>query len=235
MNINKLIVLLIIVGISIMLVISGCATKSEAIVDEEPAPTELAEEEPVEEEEVVEAAGEEEKVVMVEKEDVEMPKEEVTVRDSDGDGVFDDKDRCSGTPAGVVVDEFGCPKYTDETVSIQIILEFDWDSSNIRQEYYEERYKLDNFLMQNPDAELVEIILEGHADSTGRKSYNYKLSRRRAEAVQRFLMSEIGLGPEYFKLRAYGEDRPIATNATREGRQKNRRVDIIFKVKNVKL
>jgi OOP family OmpA-OmpF porin len=224
--------LLIISGISIMLILAGCATKSEAIVEEEPA---LAEEAEEEKEEVVEAAKTEEKVAMVEKEEVEMPQPEVMVRDSDGDGVPDNQDRCPDTPAGILVDTFGCPEYTDETVSIQIILEFDWDSSNIRQGYYEERYKLDNFMKQNPDAELVEIIVEGHTDSTGKKSYNYKLSRRRAEVVKQFLMSEIGLGSEYFKLRAYGEDRPIATNTTREGRQRNRRVDVIFKVKNVKL
>jgi outer membrane protein OmpA-like peptidoglycan-associated protein len=234
-NTKKLIVLLIIAGISIVLVLAGCATKSEAIVEEEPAPAESTEKEPVEKEEVVETAKAEEGVVMVEKEEIEMPQEDVMVRDSDGDGVPDDRDRCPDTPAGVVVDTSGCPEFTDETVSIQIILEFEWDSSNIRREYYEERHKLDNFMRQNPDAELVEVIVEGHTDSTGKKSYNYKLSRRRAEAVKQFLMSEIGLGPEFFKLRAYGEDRPIANNSTKVGRQKNRRVDIIFRVKNVKM
>ena len=199
--------------------LSGCATQKGTVVEEEKKKQPVAEEEPA---------------IAVEEED-EMPEpqaEKVSV-DSDGDGVPDDKDRCPETPAGVIVDASGCRKYSEEVVSITITLEFDWDSYNIRQAYYAQSGQLTQFMNENPDAEIIEIIIEGYADSTGRKNYNYELSRNRAEKVKELLMSELDVGSEYFTLHSYGEDRPAADNSTREGRQKNRRVEITFKLKNV--
>jgi flagellar motor protein MotB len=48
-------------------------------------------------------------------------------------------------------------------------------------------------------------------------------------------MDELGLGHEAFKINAYGEDRPTASNNTREGRRRNRRVDVVFVIKNVSM
>lgn len=201
------------------LAFSGCATQKGTVVEEEKKKKPVAEEEAA---------------IAVEEED-EMPEpqaEKVSV-DSDGDGVPDDKDRCPETPAGVIVDASGCRKYSEEVVSITITLEFDWDSYNIRQAYYAQSGQLTQFMNENPDAEIIEIIIEGYADSTGRKNYNYELSRNRAEKVKGLLMSELDVRSENFTLHSYGEDRPVANNSTREGRQKNRRVEITFKLKNV--
>ena len=55
--------------------------------------------------------------------------------DSDGDGVTDDKDKCPATPKGVVVDENGCPKQLTEQVTIDLLLEFDYNKANIRDEH----------------------------------------------------------------------------------------------------
>lgn len=201
------------------LAFSGCATQKGTVVEEEKKKKPVAEEKAA---------------IAVEAED-EMPEpqaEKVSV-DSDGDGVPDDKDRCPETPAGVIVDASGCRKYSEEVVSITITLEFDWDSYNIRQAYYAQSGQLTQFMNENPDAEIIEIIIEGYADSTGRKNYNYELSRNRAEKVKELLMSELDVGSEYFTLHSYGEGRPVADNSTREGRQKNRRVELTFKLKNV--
>jgi OOP family OmpA-OmpF porin len=124
---------------------------------------------------------------------------------------------------------------TGGTVEIQLILEFDFDSFMIRDEYLAERYKIDQFIEANPEAEIVRIDLDGHTCNIGTKSYNYKLSRQRAEEVRRYLMRELGVPSEFFNINAYGEDRPVATNNTREGRRRNRRVDVVFIVKNVNL
>ncbi|MCK5094222.1 MAG: OmpA family protein [Spirochaetes bacterium] len=201
------------------LAFSGCATQKGTVVEEEKKKKSVAEEETA--------------IAVEEKDEMPEPQAEKVSVDSDGDGVPDDKDRCPETPAGVIVDASGCRKYSEEVVSITITLEFDWDSYNIRQAYYAQSGQLTQFMNENPDAEIIEIIIEGYADSTGRRNYNYELSRNRAEKVKGLLMSELDVRSEYFTLHSYGEDRPAADNSTREGRQKNRRVEITFKLKNV--
>jgi OOP family OmpA-OmpF porin len=209
------------------LLFSGCATEEPAVVEGAPERAESAQPE-----ETGAPAEEPEEIAMAEERE---PTATVVMRDSDGDGVPDDIDRCPNTPAGMRVDAFGCPKTEGGMVEIQLTLQFDFDSFEIRDEYLSERYKIDQFMAANPEAELVRVDLDGHTCSIGRKSYNYKLSQQRAEEVQRYLMRELGVGREYFRINAYGEDRPVASNETLEGRRKNRRVDVVFVVKNVKL
>lgn len=69
------------------------------------------------------------------------------------------------------------------------------------------------------------VRVEGHTDSTGRAAYNEELSRRRAQNVARNLIDE-GVRSERIIIRALGERQPIASNATEQGRQRNRRVEI---------
>ncbi len=69
------------------------------------------------------------------------------------------------------------------------------------------------------------ITLEGHTDWVATESYNYNLSMRRAESVRRYLESK-GVSRSRISVRGFGETRPIADNATDEGRAMNRRVDI---------
>lgn len=71
------------------------------------------------------------------------------------------------------------------------------------------------------------LLIEGHTDSQGSDSYNEDLSYRRAERVREFLTSR-GVPPERINIRGYGEYRPVASNATPEGRANNRRVEIII-------
>lgn len=217
----KIIMTVLAAGLLIALIFAGCATQEEAVIEEEPV-AEVVEEAPVEEPA--------EEVAMAEEPD---PTVTAQVRDSDGDGVPDDQDRCPDTPAGMRVDAFGCPKTTGGMVEIQLTLEFDFDSYRIREEYMAERYKIDEFIAANPEAEVVRIDLDGHTCNIGKKNYNYKLSRERALAVRDFLMDELGVGHESFKINAYGEDRPVASNDTREGRRRNRRVDVVFVIKGV--
>lgn len=76
---------------------------------------------------------------------------------------------------------------------------------------------------QDPSSKLV---VEGHADSQGEGSANRELSQRRAEAVRSYLVSR-GLSPGRVTAQGFGEDRPIADNASPEGRANNRRVEIV--------
>lgn len=69
------------------------------------------------------------------------------------------------------------------------------------------------------------VDLEGHADWTGTEQYNQGLSERRAASVQNYLVKK-GIDESRITTRGFGETKPIADNKTREGRAKNRRVEV---------
>ena len=70
------------------------------------------------------------------------------------------------------------------------------------------------------------IRAEGFTDSTGTQAANEKLSQQRADTVAQFLMSQ-GLGRERVTSVGFGPSNPVASNDTREGRQQNRRVELV--------
>ncbi|GAB4372811.1 MAG: hypothetical protein Kow0042_16350 [Calditrichia bacterium] len=72
------------------------------------------------------------------------------------------------------------------------------------------------------------ITVAGHTDSQGNDAYNFNLSENRAAAVRAYLEANMGLPPDQLKSVGYGETRPIASNETIEGRQLNRRIEIII-------
>jgi len=108
---------------------------------------------------------------------------------------------------------------------------FDFNSSDIRQEYHDGLNALAKFLEGTPEAY---VVIEGFSDSTGDPKYNLDLSRRRAESVKNFLMqTEIfsageanidAIAEKRLVTVWYGKDLPVASNDTAEGRQLNRRV-----------
>jgi len=73
-----------------------------------------------------------------------------------------------------------------------------------------------------------EVVVEGHTDSTGNEERNMKLSLDRAEAVRAYLIAAGKLSPEKINAVAYGSSRPIASDATAEGRAINRRIDVLI-------
>jgi len=70
------------------------------------------------------------------------------------------------------------------------------------------------------------FVIGGHADSTGTDRYNYELARRRAESVSRYLILEKKIDPMRVVTVSFGESSPLVDNGTRQGREKNRRVEI---------
>ena len=72
------------------------------------------------------------------------------------------------------------------------------------------------------------LVIEGHTDSRGKAGENMALSQRRAEGVRVFLHEVFRLPLEQLHAVGYGEDRPVASNVTPEGRYANRRVDIVL-------
>jgi len=72
----------------------------------------------------------------------------------------------------------------------------------------------------------VDVV--GYTDSTGPAKYNQGLSERRAKSVYDYFVSK-GIAADRLTTKGYGEERPVASNATREGRAKNRRVELVVK------
>jgi len=101
---------------------------------------------------------------------------------------------------------------------------FDFDKSVIKSAFLPELDKWVEFFMENPE---VTAEIHGHADSTGPEKYNQGLSERRAQAVVNYLVTN---GVEAARLTAtgFGEMVPVAPNTSKEGRQKNRRVEMNF-------
>ncbi|MFQ5651223.1 MAG: OmpA family protein [bacterium] len=108
----------------------------------------------------------------------------------------------------------------DTTVRINNVF-FDFDKYELKSESHPELNRLARILKNNPEMK-VEIL--GHTDHVGTEAYNLWLSEQRAHAVVDYLIS---VGCEASKLTAigYGKSKPIASNETEEGRQKNRRVE----------
>ncbi len=113
----------------------------------------------------------------------------------------------------------------DKHPKIAIQIKFEYDSSELNQRAKSILGKIGR-IFQGELAEAV-FILAGHADSTGAATYNLGLSLKRARAVQSLLTNKYYIQERRLILKAYGEDKPIATNLTDEGRAKNRRVEFI--------
>lgn len=101
---------------------------------------------------------------------------------------------------------------------------FDVDKASLKPGAMQKLYQLVTFLKQYPDRA---VLVEGYTDSTGSDAYNQSLSERRAESVRSFLI-ENGIDAKRVLARGYGKAYPVAGNDTAEGRQRNRRVDIVI-------
>ena len=99
---------------------------------------------------------------------------------------------------------------------------FSFNSADIRSEAYPTLNEAANIMKQNPD---LNSRIDGYADSTGNEAYNIGLSERRAKAVKDFFVSK-GIDPERLTIKGFGDADPVANNDTKEGRAKNRRVEL---------
>lgn len=74
----------------------------------------------------------------------------------------------------------------------------------------------------------AQVEVQGHTDDVGSDQYNQDLSERRANAVRDHLVAVEGIPPERLVVRAFGESRPVAPNDSEQGRQRNRRVEVVI-------
>ena len=145
--------------------------------------------------------------------------------DSDNDGVPDGKDKCPQTLAGAKVDAEGCVQ-EEQTISLPNI-EFEPASTVLAAGGKDNLEKVVSFLQNQAG---VKIDVFGHTDSQGKDAYNQKLSDGRAKSVMDYLVSR-GIAAERLSSKGFGETQPIASNETKEGRAKNRRVELLIRTK----
>lgn len=100
---------------------------------------------------------------------------------------------------------------------------FDFDKAVIRPADYP---KLDQNVATLKEWGDVNVEVAGHTCNIGTDEYNLGLSQRRADAVRNYLISK-GVSAERLSAKGYGESRPAVSNATREGRAQNRRVELV--------
>jgi len=113
-------------------------------------------------------------------------------------------------------------KYEKTTMSTSAL--FDFDSATLKEEGKVALQALGDDI-KSKSGKVVDIDIIGHTDSTGPAEYNQGLSERRAQSVADYIVAE-GIDATIIDVSGAGENNPIASNATREGRAENRRVDI---------
>ena len=154
--------------------------------------------------------------------------------DNDGDGVLDVVDACPNDPEDFDghEDEDGCPEddpepvleytvITDDRIEITQQIHFAYDSSEILPDSFPVLDEIASILVSH---ETMNIRIEGHTDSSGSSRYNLRLSDERAGSVRSYLI-RAGISSDRMTSIGHGEETPIDTNSTDQGRANNRRVE----------
>ncbi len=138
--------------------------------------------------------------------------------DQDGDGIADAQDECANSAVDSIVDEAGCALFSGPIENLVFKAgdhRLDGNSRKV----------LDNLIAELARHPTVSISLDGHTDNRGSAETNLQLSKKRVMSVVRYLVSN-GVEGRRLKPYGYGESAPIVSNATPEGRARNRRIDV---------
>jgi outer membrane protein OmpA-like peptidoglycan-associated protein len=125
-------------------------------------------------------------------------------------------------------------KETSEEIRIELAADvlFDFDKADLRPAAQQTLHQAADIIRQKAKGT---VRIEGHTDSKGNDAYNQKLSERRAASVKAWFTAKEGLGDVHFATQGFGAKNPVASNTKPDGsddpdgRQKNRRVEIIVK------
>jgi len=141
------------------------------------------------------------------------------LRDDDGDGVINEKDKCPNTPPNTRVDGDGCP--IPKVIRLDGVT-FEFNKTHLRPDAKTILTWVLGIMQKYPD---MQVELAGYTDSIGSAAYNLKLSQKRAEAVKAYLV-EKGIADSRIQAKGYGKENPVASNKTDDGREYNRRVEL---------
>ena len=147
-------------------------------------------------------------------------------KDSDGDGVCDGIDKCPTTPAGTKVDEFGCPVNVKPPVK-KITLNIKYKTGSYEPDAPAKKV-LDDLAQTLMAYTGTNIEIDGFTDDVGKEASNQTLSEKRAQGVMDYLVGK-GVPRERMTAKGFGENPQyfVGDNKTAEGRQMNRRVEIL--------
>ena len=106
-----------------------------------------------------------------------------------------------------------------------INIQFDTDKADIKPQYDAELKGVGDFLKEFPKAKGE---ISGHTDNVASKEYNHKLSHKRADSVKNYIVEKFGISADRITTSGYGFSKPIASNKTKEGKSKNRRIEANF-------
>jgi outer membrane protein OmpA-like peptidoglycan-associated protein len=112
-----------------------------------------------------------------------------------------------------------------EKLCMTLQVQFDTDSAAIKPQYRDEIAKVADYMKKYPE---TTALIEGHTDNVGGLDYNMKLSQNRAESVVNELVNSFGIERTRLSAKGYGYTRRVAYNSTAEGRQQNRRINVIL-------
>lgn len=141
--------------------------------------------------------------------------------DSDNDGIADVRDDCKGTVAGTVVNNRGCALKAD--ISLDNV-QFKTGTSVLSSA---SRSVLDDVAAVLLENQHLQFEVSGHTDNTGNYQNNVNLSANRANSVKQYLVDK-GVESNRLSARGYGPDKPVASNDTTNGREMNRRVELVL-------
>jgi outer membrane protein OmpA-like peptidoglycan-associated protein len=119
-------------------------------------------------------------------------------------------------------------KETDLEVHVELPADvlFDFDKADIRPDAASALGKVATIIRAYPNGSAA---LDGHTDAKGDDAYNQRLSEQRAQSVGRWLAERERIDAAKLTARGWGERRPVASNDTDSGRQKNRRVEVVIR------
>lgn len=140
--------------------------------------------------------------------------------DDDGDGIFNAQDRCPATLMGLRVDQYGCAM--EGAIANLLGVRFVTGSARMDPSSTPAMFRVVAALEGQPS---MRVELRGHTDAVGSEVANLQLSEQRAAAIERFLEGE-GIEEWRISVTGFGASRPIADNATEQGRELNRRVEM---------
>jgi len=145
----------------------------------------------------------------------------ITEKDTDKDGILDKNDHCNATPMADKVDSNGCTIFSDETVRLELLVNFDNNKSVVKEEFFSEIERAAKFLTLYPHTSLV---IEGHTSKLGSQAYNQKISQKRADAIVAVLVEKFSIDASRLSAVGYGEERLINTGNDAAAHSQNRRI-----------
>jgi outer membrane protein OmpA-like peptidoglycan-associated protein len=149
--------------------------------------------------------------------------------DNDGDGILDVDDKCPNEPENFngIDDEDGCPDEKAEPEVKRFTLEglkFQPNSAELVPGTYASLEKAGEMLREYPE---INVLIEGHAASTGRPDFEQSLSQERADSIKKYLVGTYGIDSGRIRTMGFGSTKPIGDNSTEFGRKKNRRIEFV--------